>query len=369
MSVAARAAVLPTPGEPFEIREIEVGEPRADEVLVRLVATGLCHTDLGVRFGGIPFPAPGVLGHEGAGVVVRVGDDITEVVPGDRVLLSFTSCGSCDGCATGHPAYCRTWLPRNIFDGARDDGTSALSQGGAPIGSHFFGQSSFAEYAVADRRSIVKVAGDADLTTLAPLGCGVQTGFGSVWNVLDLQPGQSLAVVGTGAVGLSAVLAAAQREAGILVAVDIVPERLDLARQLGATHALDGCADDLVAQLTEITAGAGLDAAFDTTGNPQVARTALDALGTRGIVAVCGAPPPGTEIPVDIQGILTGKRLVGVTMGDALPQTLVPELVRQHADGRLPLERLIATYRLDEIERAVHDMHAGVTVKPVIVFD
>lgn len=368
MSRAARAAVLPGPGEAFEVREIEVEAPRADEVLVRIEAAGLCHTDLGVRFGGVPFPTPGVIGHEGAGTVVETGSDVSHVEVGDKVLLSFTSCGNCDGCETGHPAYCREWLPRNIFQGARPDGTSPLREQGHPIGSHFFGQSSFAEYAIADRRSVVKVDADSDLRTLAPLGCGVQTGFGSVWNILDVQPEESLAVFGTGAVGLSGVIAAALRGVRTIVAVDIVPERLELALELGATHALDGRSGDLADRFSEITGGRGLAAAFDTTGNPGVARTALDAVGTRGRVAVCGAPPPGTEIPVDIQGILTGKRLIGVTMGDSDPTELVPELVRLHAEGRLPLERLIGEYPLDEIERAVSDMHAGITVKPVITF-
>ncbi|MGO2112999.1 MAG: NAD(P)-dependent alcohol dehydrogenase [Pseudoclavibacter sp.] len=366
MSRAARAAVMRESGS-FAISEIEVDEPRDDEVLVRIEAAGLCHTDLGVLFGGIPFPTPGVLGHEGTGVIEQVGSGIADLAVGDRVVLSFTSCGDCATCLGGHPAYCATWLPRNIFDGARSDGTSGLHEGGADLGSHFFGQSSFAQYAIADRRSVVRVVGDLPPELRAPLGCGVQTGFGSMWNVLDVQPEQRVAVFGSGAVGLSGIVAAALRGVRTLVAIDIVPERLELARELGATHVVDGRSDDVAGQLIELTGG-GVDRAFDTTGNPGVARTALDALATNGVVGVCGAPPPGTEIPVDIQGILTGKTLTGITMGDSDPELLVPQLVGLVADGRLPLDRLIGTYPLDAINDAVRDMHEGRTVKPVIVF-
>ncbi|GAA3668915.1 NAD(P)-dependent alcohol dehydrogenase [Microbacterium marinilacus] len=368
MSVTARAAVLPRAGEPFVVRDIRIEEPRDDEVLVRLVATGLCHTDLGVRFGGIPFPLPGVIGHEGAGIVLRAGSAVDEVEPGDSVVLSFSSCGACDSCVAGRPAYCVEWYARNIGRGARADGSTALSLAQEPLGAHFFGQSSFAEYAVVDRRSVVKVPSDADLAMLAPLGCGVLTGFGSVWNVLDVQPAHRTAVFGTGAVGLAGVIAAALRGARTLIAVDVVPERLELARELGATHTFDGRDPALADRIREATGGLGLHRAFDTTGNPGVGRTAIDALGTGGTVAVCGAPPPGTEIPVDIQGVLVGKSLVGVTMGAADPRELIPELVRLHADGELPLERLVGHYPLDRIEDAVADMHGGRRVKPVIVF-
>lgn len=363
---AGRAAVLE--GGRLHVAEVEYGEPGRGEVLVRLVATGLCHTDLGVIAGGIPFPTPGVIGHEGAGVVERVGPGVDAVAPGDRVLLSFTSCGACRACDSSHPAYCETWPVRNLFGMLREPDSGAITRDGAPIAGHFFGQSSFGTHAIADERSLVKVSPDADLTVLAPLGCGVLTGFGAMWNVLDPGPAHTVAVYGTGAVGLSAVMAAAHRAPAVLVAIDLVPERLALALRLGATHAIDAGTEDVAARLAEITGGHGVDLSFDTTANPRVARGALDAAAVRGTVLVCGAPPPGTEIAVDIQGILTGKVLRGVTMGDTAPQRLIPELVRLHAEGRLPLEELEQTYSLDEIDRAVADMDVGRTVKPVIVF-
>jgi len=364
----ARAAVLTAPGEPFAVQEIGVEDPRGTEVLVRMTATGLCHTDLGVRFGGLPFPHPGVIGHEGAGVLEAVGDAVTDLVPGQKVILSYTSCGHCAACDGGRPAYCRTWQKLNLFAGARDDGTSPLSRDGVPVAGHFFGQSSLAEYAVADARCVVPVPDDADLTVLAPLGCAVVTGFGAVRSVLSVREGTSLAVLGTGAVGLNAVRAADLAGADPIIGVDVVPERLDLARELGATHTVDARSPGLPARLAGITGRRGLVNVLDTTGVPDVVRTGLDALGVEGTLALCGAPPPGTEFAVDIQSMLVGRRIVGMTMGDSVPSDLVPRLVALHAEGRLPLERLVRHYSLDEIEQAVTDMHTGRTVKPVVVF-
>jgi aryl-alcohol dehydrogenase len=366
--ISTRAAVVEKPGAPFTVQEVTLDEPRANEVLVRMTAAGLCHTDLGAQAGGIPFRLPGVLGHEGAGVVERVGSAVTSVAPGDKVVLSFTSCGECAGCRGGHPAYCASWLVRNLVAGARDDGSATLTRDGTPLGGHFFGQSSFAEYALADERSVVRVEQDADLAVLAPLGCGVLTGFGTVWNVLRPEPGQTLAVFGTGAVGLSSVMAAARLPLVTVVAIDLVPERLATARELGAAHAIDAGTEDVAARLAEITGGRGIDAAVDTTGSPKVLRTAVDALAVRGQCAVVGAPPPGTEVALDIQGLLTGKRIVGVTIGDSDPSVLIPQLIELHRRGELPLERLVRHYALDDLDKAAADMHHGRTIKPVVRF-
>jgi aryl-alcohol dehydrogenase len=367
MSTTTQAAVLTAPQTSFIVRDVELADLREHEVLVRMVATGVCHTDLGVWAGGIPFPLPGVIGHEGAGIVEQVGSAVTTAAPGDQVVLSYTSCGDCPACLDGHPAYCATWLPRNLFAGAREDGTATLSIDGTPIGGHFFAQSSFARHAVAEERNVVVVDADADLASLSPLGCGVMTGFGSVWNALDVRAGARVAVFGAGAVGLSGVVAAALREPGLLIAVDVVPERLELATELGATHTINGRDEDAAARIAEITGGAGLTHAFDTTGVPAVARSAIEALGARGHLVTCGAPPPGTEIPVDFQGILPGKSVSGVTMGDADPKVLIPQLVDLVAAGRLPLGRLVKQYKLSELDDAFADMHRGTTVKPVIV--
>jgi aryl-alcohol dehydrogenase len=364
---AGRAAVMNAPGE-LVVSEVEFGDPGPGEVLVKLVASGLCHTDLGVLAGGIPFATPGIIGHEGAGVVESVGAGVSFVVPGDKVLLSFTSCGDCAACNSMHPAYCETWLSRNLLGMLRLQGSGGVTREGGSVTTHFFGQSSFGEYSIADERSIVKVDEDADLAVLAPLGCGILTGFGSVWNVLDPGPADIVAVYGTGAVGLSAIIAASLRLPAQLIAIDIVDERLDLARELGATDTINANTENVSERLAELTGGRGVTKSFDTTGSPRVARGALDAAAVRGTVLVCGAPPPGTEIPVDIQGMLTGKVLRGVTMGDTDPRELIPQLVALHAAGKLPLEKLEKTYSLDEIGQAADDMHHGVTVKPVILY-
>jgi len=365
---AVSAAVVDNPGAPFVVREVTLADPQPGEVLVRMVATGLCHTDLGVQAGGIPFPLPGVLGHEGAGVLEEVGDPGGALRVGQKVLLSFTSCGDCGGCRGGHPAYCDSWVPRNLIAGRRDDGSPTIHQDGAAIGGRFFGQSSFATHALADVRSVVPVADDAPLELLAPLGCGVQTGFGTVWRILAPAPGSTLAVFGAGAVGLSAVMAANLLPLRRVIAIDLSAERLELARELGATHAIDATTGDLEEQLTAITEGRRLDNALETTASPQVLEAAIRSLGTGGSCAVIGAPPMGTAASFDVQGLLVGKRIIGVTLGDGDPQTLLPQLVDLHRRGKLPLERIIRHYPLAEIDAAAHDMHSGRTIKPVITF-
>lgn len=368
MSVRGRGAVLRSAGAPFEVVELEFDEPGTGEVLVRMVASGLCHTDLGIQAIGAPFALPGVVGHEGAGVVERVGPGVTSVAPGDHVLMSFTSCGECPSCRTGHPAYCETWFPRNVLGELRPEDSGSTRIGGEPTHAHFFGQSAFAEYSIADERSLIRVDDSADLAVLAPLGCGVITGVGAMWNELRPGPSDIVAVYGAGAVGLSAVWAAARRRPAILIAIDRVEERLELARELGATHAIHALTEDVAERIAEISGGRGTTLAFDTTASPSVGSAAMASAAVRGTVLVVGVAPPGTELPVEMTGLLLGKSLKGITMGDANPPELIRELVALHASGELPLERLQRRYGLDEIERAAQDMHHGVAVKPVIVF-
>jgi aryl-alcohol dehydrogenase len=368
MSITTRAAVVESGGAPFTLCDVVLDEPGPHEAVVRMVAAGLCHTDLGVAGGGLPFPLPGVLGHEGAGVVEAVGSAVTGVAPGDHVVLSFTSCGACGNCDGGHPAYCATWLPLNLIGGHRADGTSTISRDEEPLGGHFFGQSSFAERALVDDRSLVKVDADVPLESIAPLGCGVQTGVGAVWNVLKPVTGSTIVVLGAGAVGLSAVMAAALTPATTVVAVDRVGERLALAKELGATHTVNAGERDLGEALAEITGGRGADGVVETTGNVGVLRQGVDALAARGTVVVVGAPPFGTEVALDVNGLLGGKRVVGLTLGDAETQTFIPALVELVKAGRLPLHRLISTYPFADIDQAVRDMTAGKAIKPVLTF-
>ncbi|MFF3935399.1 NAD(P)-dependent alcohol dehydrogenase [Streptomyces phaeofaciens] len=368
MPITTRAAVVESAGAPFTLSEVVLDDPGPHEAVVRLVAAGLCHTDLGVAGGGLPFPLPGVLGHEGAGVVEAVGSAVTGVAPGDHVVLSFTSCGACRDCRGGHPAYCATWLPMNLIGGRRADGTSTVSRDGEPLGGHFFGQSSFAERALVDERSLVKVDPDVPLESIAPLGCGVQTGVGAVWNVLTPATGSTIVVLGAGAVGLSAVMAAALTPATTIIAVDKVAERLELARELGATHTVDAGQAALGDAIAGITGGRGADGIVETTGSTAVLRRGVDALAARGTLVVVGAPPFGSEVALDVNGLLGGRRIVGLTLGDSETQTFVPALVRLVKEGRLPLDRLIGTYPFADIDRAVRDMTSGRTIKPVLTF-
>jgi aryl-alcohol dehydrogenase len=368
MSIPTRAAVVESGGAPFTLSDVQLDEPGPHEAVVRMVATGLCHTDLGVASGGLPFPLPGVLGHEGAGVVEAVGPAVTGVAPGDHVVLSFTSCGDCRNCRGGHPAYCATWLPLNLIGGRRADKTGTISRGGEELGGHFFGQSSFAERALVDERSLVKVDPEVPLASIAPLGCGVQTGVGAVWNVLKPVTGSTVVVLGAGAVGLSAVMAAALTPATHIVAVDRVDERLSLAKELGATHTVNAAEADLGEALAEITGGQGADGVVETTGHVGVLRQGVDALAARGTLVVVGAPPFGTEVALDVNGLLGGKQIVGLTLGDAETQTFIPALVRLVKEGRLPLHRLISTYPFADIDQAVRDMGAGKAIKPVLTF-
>lgn len=365
-----RAAVLNTPMEPFRVEQVELAALKDNEVLIKMVATGLCHTDLGVWAGVIPFPLRGVVGHEGAGIVEQVGSAVTSVIPSDHVVMSYTSCGGCGNCETDNPSYCETWLPRNLFAGNRiEDGSPTITRNGEAIGGHFFGQSSFAEHAIAEERNVVVIDRDVDLKRLAPLGCGVMTGFGSVWDTMNARPGDRIGIFGAGAVGMSALIAAHLRKPLALIAVDVVDERLALARDLGATHVINGKDSNVAEQILELTAGAGLTGAIDTTGIPAVARSAVDALGAKGHLVVAAAPAPGTEIPVDFQGILPGKNISGVTMGGVNPKTFIPQLVSLVKNGDLPLDKLINHYRLETLNEAVTDMHEGRTIKPVVVYN
>jgi aryl-alcohol dehydrogenase len=367
-TIAGRAAIVESAGAPFAITDVEFGDPGPGQVRVRLVATGLCHSDLALQEAGAPFPVPGILGHEGAGIVDAIGAGVDHVAPGDRVLLSFSFCGECVSCRSGHPAYCASWFPLNLLGASRGAGSGEVRRDGEIVQSHFMGQSSFADYSIADASSVVKVADDVDLATLAPLGCGVITGVGSMWNLLDPGPDDIVAVYGVGGVGISALWAAAQRSPAMLVAIDRVASRLDLAREFGATHVIDASTEDVRARLAELTEGRGVTKSFDTTAHPTVGSHALDSTANGGTLVIGGVAPPGVMMPVEMNSLLNGKVVRGVVLGDAQPAELIAELIEHVEAGRLPLARLQKRYPLDAIEEAVRDMRSGVTVKPIIVF-
>ena len=362
------AAVATSKGEPLEMRELTLDETRSDEVRVKLVASGVCHTDAIVRDQVYPTPLPAVLGHEGAGIVEAIGDAVTGVEVGDHVVLSFPSCGVCSSCVSGHPSYCLD-LQALAFGGARPDGSTAFSaEDGSAVSSHFFGQSSFATVTNVAERSVVKISKDVPLEIMGPLGCGIQTGAGAVLNVLKPEAGSSIVIFGTGAVGMSALLAAVIANCTTIIAVDIVPSRLERAKELGATHTINSKDEDALERVREITGG-GANYAADTTGNATVFAQMTKALGTMGHGALVGAAAPGTESPFDIGSLLlTGIKISTVIEGDAVPQTFIPKLISLYEAGLFPFDKLVKKYEFSDINTAFADSESGDTLKPVVVF-
>ncbi|ENH96069.1 benzyl alcohol dehydrogenase [Gracilibacillus halophilus YIM-C55.5] len=281
-----KAAVTYSEGDAFEIEEVDLQEPKANEVLVKVVASGICHTDLIVRDQHVPGHLPAVLGHEGSGVVEKVGENVTEVEPGDHVGLSFSSCGKCESCRRGAPYACVNMFELN-FGGNLNDGTKRLSKDGQELGT-FFGQSSFSTYAVAHERNVVKVDSDIDLNIVGPLGCGIQTGSGAVLEYLQPEVDSSITIFGCGTVGLSAVMAAKLTGASHIIAVDLQENRLELAQELGATDIINGNEANVVETIRDITDG-GVNYGVDTTGAPPVFKQALHSLGVLGHLVVVGA--------------------------------------------------------------------------------
>jgi aryl-alcohol dehydrogenase len=362
---AARAAIVRGKGAPFVIEDVRIGPPTADEVLVRVRAAGICHTDAIVRDQYYPFPLPGVLGHEGSGIVEEVGANVTNVTRGDHVVMTFMSCGQCRQCQRGETAYCSDFFMLNV-GGTRKDGSTGTSDAqGHALHDHFFGQSSFGTHAVAHSRNVIKVPKDVPLEILGPLGCGIQTGAGAVLNALAVGAGDSVAVFGVGGVGLSAVMAARAAGATTIIALDVIPSRLTLALELGATHIVNSSKEDAVEAVRKICGG--VDYSLDTSGKPTVLRQAIDALGIRGTCGIVGAPPLGTEGSFDINSLMIpGRSIRGICEGDSLAAVFIPQLIELHRQGRFPFERLIRFYEFDEINAAIDDAAKGVTIKPVL---
>jgi aryl-alcohol dehydrogenase len=360
------AAVTEAAGGPFVLSDVEVGELRSDEVLISISAAGICHTDLICRDQWIPVPLPAVLGHEGAGVVLAVGGAVEAVHVGERVGLTFDSCGACPCCLTAKPSYCHHFFEHNFAASRAGDESSVLSRAGVPLGAHFFGQSSFATQAVARERNVVGIESHIPLDVVAPFGCGFQTGAGAVLNTLALPPGSTLAVLGCGAVGLSAILAGVIAGASKIIGVDRNVARLELARELGATHTIEAGDVDIAAEIRRLSVH-GIDFALETTGVPDVLRSCVDALTPCGTAGVIGAPSLGSEVSLDVNTILTGGRVVrGIVEGDSVPQLFLPALMRFWEQGRFPVERLIRHYDFDQINEAAKDAEEGRVVKPVL---
>jgi aryl-alcohol dehydrogenase len=350
-----QAAVLRKKGGPLKIESLEMEGPRDSEVLVRLVASGICHTDIGFVDDWEEADNAVVLGHEGAGVVERVGKSVKTVRRGDHIVLSYQSCGHCRQCRSGHPAHCKHFYEAN-FGFQRLDGSNALQRSG--VRGHFFGQSSFATHSLATERNLVKVSKGLPLELLSPLGCGLQTGAGTVMNSLKVSAGASIAVFGTGAVGLAAVMAARLIGANPIIGVDIKPKRLKLALKLGATHAIDNRRQDVEACIPHIT-GHGVDYLVETTGSPKMQQLAVDVSNPHGVVALLTGESGTDSLP-------EGRKTLGIIQGDAVPQHFIPKLIKLYQAGKFPFDRLVKFYDFSEINKAIADARRGDTIKPVL---
>ncbi len=359
------AAVVPGRGQPFEIQTLDLAPPRAGEVLVRIVASGMCHTDLHARdgyFANLPYPI--VCGHEGAGIVEEVGAAVGDLFPGDPVVISFPWCGACEPCRAEKPAYCVDGRALKS-GGRRADGSTPMSRDGAPVYSCFFQQSSFATFALAPAKDVVSVRRDAPLECLGPLGCGLQTGAGAVLNVMQPQPGRSIAIYGVGGVGLAGLMAAKIAGCDPIIAVDRLPGRLALAMELGATHVLESRGAETLAEIRRITGG-GSHFALETSAVPQVFRIAVDGLRGLGTCVLVGSARAGTEVSFEMPVLQGGRTVRGVVQGDSRPRDFIPRLVDLFMAGQMPFDRLITRYDFADINRAAADATSGATIKPVL---
>jgi aryl-alcohol dehydrogenase len=363
------AAFVMERGGPFQLRGAELEAPKGNEIRVKIAATGICHTDVIIRDQFYPTPLPAVLGHEGAGVVESVGPDVRTIKSGDHVLLSFASCGTCPSCQGGKTSYCWHHMEMN-FSGRRYSGTnwdvpSPIKFGNMPVSGAFFHQSSFATHAIATEANAVVIDKSLPLRMLAPLGCGIQTGAGAILNTLQPKPGASVAITGTGSVGLSAVMAAAIAQCGTIIAIDMNAERLKLAKELGATHTVNPADGDVVEQVKAISPS-GVQFALETTGNPKVLRSAFDILQVRGICGLIGGAKLGTEVSIDMTHLLFGRTVRGILQGDSNPKEFIPQLIEHYQAGRFPVDKLITHYSFADINIAIADMKSGKTIKPVL---
>lgn len=354
------AAVTHEVNAAFTLESVELQPPKRGEILVRLEAAGICHTDEAARCGHLPLSFPAILGHEGAGVVAALGEGVTEFTVGDSVCLTFATCGTCDSCICGHPYACENMGKVN-FMGVMDDGTKRHFQKGQPL-SNFFAQSSFATYAVVNQRSAVKIDADVDKATVAAFGCGIQTGAGIVLNRLKPEFGSYLAVFGCGTVGMSAIMAAKIAGCAKIIAVGGNEASLQLAKELGATHCINRKkTENLGQELRKITGGKGLDYAIDTSGVEGMIEAAFSALRYTGVLTLAGG---GTRFTV--RSGLGARTIFGTSEGHSVPKVFIPRLLEYYRDGRFPVDRIITCFPFEKINEAFEASHQGKVIKAVL---
>lgn len=364
----ARGAVLFEPGRPLEVCDIDVAPPRAGEALVRMAAAGVCHTDLHVMQGKFAAPLPAVLGHEGAGVVAETGPGVTSLRAGDRVVpLWRLSCGECEYCRRGKPALCPEGT-RVRNTGRLPDGTSRLSHRGREI-FHYAGVSTFCEYSVVPEGALLKLEPDVPLDRAALLGCAVVTGVGAVTHAAKVQPGDTVAVFGAGGVGLNVIQGAATAGAATLVAVDLHPGKLDVARQFGATHTVDASSRDPVESIRALTGSRGVDHAFDAVGSAHTVRQAYDVLARAGKLVVLGITREEVSLPLGPL-VFEERGVIGSFYGSGRPREDIPALAEMYLRGKLKLDELLTRrYRLEQINEAYAALDRGEVARSVVVFD
>lgn len=363
-----KAAVVDQQGAPFVIRDdIELAPMQDDDIQVRIVATGICHSDEALRKGDAVIDYPVILGHEGAGIVEKVGRHVQNFVPGDHVVLSFYACRNCDNCLRGQPTRCRHYGANNL-SGVRPDGSAHFTEQGATI-ADMFDQSSFTTTTVVRESNAVKVPQSLDLRKLGPLGCGYVTGSGTVLNTLKPQPGQSIAVFGTGAVGLAAMMAGKIAGCTKVIAIDIVPSRLQLAQELGATDVVNSQESDPVNAIQALTNGQGVDFAVDTTGVTSVMTDSIKALAQGGVSACIAVTSHHIDVDTWNDLCVDDKSVIGVNMGDSIPQIDIPRLLDFYQAGLFDFDKTEKLYAFDQINEANADSLSGKTIKPILVVD
>lgn len=361
-----RAAILSNINEPLTLDTIEVDDPKSGEVLVRMVSSGVCHTDLTAMRGLVPVPLPIVLGHEGSGVVEAVGPGVTQFAKGDHVVTTAVAhCSHCSRCLSGRPYFCESVFELG-FGGALVDGTKRFHKASDEIG-HFFLQSSFSEFAVVPEQIMVKVPGELPLEKLGPLACGVSTGAGAVMNIGDVHPGDSVAIIGCGAVGLSAIMAARVRGASPIIAVDLLDTRLAMARDLGATETVNAKDTDAVEAIQELTGG-GVDFGFECIGHPQTIRQSADCTRVGGVVVISGVAPAGAEVHLDGLGLLM-RDMRANPEGGSIPRVFVPLLIDLWQKGDFPFDALLGeAYAHSDVNKALDAIDRGEVIKPILVY-
>jgi len=364
----SKAAILFEAGKGLQLCDVDVQEPQTGEVMVRMVAGGVCHSDLHVMTGHLSAPLPAVLGHEGSGIIESVGPGVVAFKPGDHVIpLWRLSCHVCEFCSSDRPALCTEGMQIRMT-GQLQDGTTRFKLDGEEI-KHFAGVSCFSEYSVMPEGQVLKIPKDFPLELATLIGCGVVTGVGAVFNCARVKPGSSVAVFGTGGIGLNIVQGAAIAGAEKIIAVDLLPNKLEFAESFGATHTINASEGDPVEQIKALTNG-GVNYAFEAVGYPEIIRQAYDSTRKQGMTIAVGVTPPTTEVSVPVMSLIfEEKTLTGSVYGSAQPWIEIPKIIALYKAGKLKLDELLSRrYPFAEINEAYAALERGEVARSIVTF-